>query len=140
VVKGAGEIGRWGGPLWDAARATPAVAGRSALLVGLSAIGGLALAGLWWRADRAGRRGPAGMLLAAMAAMTLAQCLNAQTFERYFDPWVLLTLGWLAAMGARSHREPWLVPGSLALAAAQLAMSAIVVLKPAFTGPSLGVW
>lgn len=140
VVKGAGEVGRWGGPLWDAAKVAPMVAGRSTLLVGLAAVGGCAVAGLWWIADRAGRRGAASLLLAALACMVLAQCLNAQTFERYFDPWVLLALAWLAAMGAGDRREPTLVWGAGVLAAVQLAMSAAVVLRPAFTGPALPAW
>jgi len=82
---------------------------------------------------------PATILLAAILAMVLAQCLNAQTFERYFDPWVLLALGWLAAMAAPAseRRLSW---GALALTVLQLAMSTAVVLKPAFTGPALGVW
>ncbi len=140
VVKGAGEVGRWGGPLWDAAKAAPAVQGRSTLLVGLSLVGGFVLAGAWMVADRAGRGRPAALLLAAMAAMVLAQCLNAQTFERYFDPWALLTLGWLSAMGASRSRTPILTAGVTALALLQLAMSAAFVLRPAFTGPALGAW
>ena len=140
VVKGAGEVGRWGGPLWDACKAAPVVQGRSALLVGLSLVGGFVLAGAWLLADRAGRGRPAGLLLAALGAMVLAQCLNAQTFQRYFDPWVLLALAWLAAMGAGTRPSPWLTRGVVALALLQLAMSVGFVLKPAFTGPPLGAW
>jgi hypothetical protein len=110
------------------------------LLVGLSALGGFMVAALWSRADRAGRGGAAGMLLAALAVMVLAQCLNAQTFQRYFDPWVLLAIGWLAAMGSGERRERWLVRGTVALTAVQLVMSAAVVLKPALTGPALPAW
>jgi hypothetical protein len=139
VVKGAGEVGRWGGPIWDAARVAPVIAGRSSLLVALAGLGGWLMMSLWSAADRLGRRLPASMLLAGIGAMVLAQCLNAQTFERYFDPWVLLALGWLAAMAASAsdRRLSW---GVLALTATQLAMSAAVVLKPAFTGPPLGLW
>ena len=140
VLKGAGEIGRWGGPLWDVANAAPCVADRSVALVGLSLVGGFVVAGLWLRADRAGRGAAASMLLAAMAAMVLAQCLNAQTFQRYFDPWALLLISWLAAMGVRVAREPWLSRGAVAMAGVQVAMSAAVVLRPAFVGPPLGAW
>jgi hypothetical protein len=140
VVKGAGEVGRWGGPLWDAAKVAPVVAGRSTLLVGLAGLGAAVLAGVWSLADRAGRGRSAGMLLVAMAGMVAAQCLNAQTFERYFDPWVLLSIGWLAAMATPHARERSLSVGMLLLAAAQIAMSVAVVLRPAFTGPALGNW
>lgn len=140
VVKGAGEIGRWGGPLWQVAKAAPSVAGRSVALVGCSLVGGFVLSGLWLRADRAGRGAAGTLLLAAMGGMVLSQCLNAQTFQRYFDPWALLAIGWLAAMGVRGPREPWLMRGAFGLACVQLAMSASAVLGPAFTGPPLGTW
>ena len=140
VVKGAGEIGRWGGPLWDAAKVAPVVGGRSTLLVALAAIGGFATAGLWLRADRCGRGAAANMLLAALVTMVLAQCLNAQTFQRYFDPWALLAVGWLAAMGASAGREPWLLRGFAALGVVQFAMCVAVVLRPALTGAALPPW
>lgn len=139
VVKGAGEVGRWGGPLWDVAKAAPSVSGRSTLLVALAAVGGFVLMGLWGLADRAGRRRSATLLLTALAAMVLAQCLNAQTFERYFDPWVLLALGWLAAM-ATGRADARLVWGMSILALLQFAMTCAVVLRPAYTGPALPAW
>ena len=120
-----------------------AVAGRSTLLVALAAAGGFVVAGLWSVADRSGRRRPATLLLAALACMVVSQCLNAQTFERYFDPWVLLALGWLAAMAAGSgpaSRQASLRWALGALSLAQLGMSAAVVLRPALTGPALGTW
>jgi hypothetical protein len=80
------------------------------------------------------------MLLAAMAGMVASQSLNAQTFERYFDPWVLLSIGWLAAMAMPRARERSLSVGLLLLTIAQLGMTLAVVLKPAFTGPTLGDW
>jgi hypothetical protein len=140
VVKGSGEVGRWGGPLWDAAKATPVVVGRSVLLVGFAGVGAGVLMGLWGLADRAGRGGAALMLLAAMAGMVASQCLNAQTFERYFDPWVLLALGWMAAMTTPRAQERSLSVGLLLLAVAQLGMTVAVVLRPAFSGPALGAW
>lgn len=140
VVKGAGEVGRWGGPLWDLAKATPAVAGRSVLLVGLAGVGAGVLMGLSGLADRSGRGRSAAMLLVALAGMVAAQSLNAQTFERYFDPWILLTLGWLVALGASGARQPRLTVGLALLASLQLVMSAVVVVRPALLGPALGAW
>jgi hypothetical protein len=140
VVKGAGEVGRWGGPMWDVAKVAPVLAGRSVLLVGLAGIGGAVLMGLWSLADRAGRGWAATMLLTAMAGMVASQCLNAQTFERYFDPWVLLALGWLVAMAAPRAQERSLTIGLLLLTVAQFSMTVAVVLRPAFAGPALGAW
>jgi hypothetical protein len=116
------------------------VAGRSVLLVALAAVGGWVIMVLWGAADRLGRRMPASLLLVSIAAMVLAQCLNAQTFERYFDPWVLLALAWLAAMATPRVRERSLSVGLLLLAVAQFGMTLAVVLRPAFTGPALGHW
>ena len=53
---------------------------------------------------------------------------------------LLLTLGWLVALSAPGTLQPRLTFGLVLLAALQLAMSAIVVLKPALLGPPLGVW
>jgi hypothetical protein len=139
VVKGAGEVGRWGGPIWEAARALPAPAGRSVCMVALAGLGAMAAALLRERAARIGRAWPAMLLMAALVCMGLAQCLNAQTFQRYFDPWALLAVGWLVAMGqgvdARGDR--WCLRGMAVLAVAQLAMSAVVVFRPAFLGAPL---
>jgi hypothetical protein len=74
--------------------------------------------------------------------MSLTQCLNAQTFQRYFDPWVLLALGWMVAMALgsdRSKRAP-LLAGMLTLAVIQAGGSVISVIVPAFTGPRLPAW
>lgn len=139
VVKGAGEVGRWGGPIWELARAMPAPNGRSVAMVGLAGLGAFAMAALRERAARLGRAWPASLLLLAMLAMGLAQCLNAQTFQRYFDPWALLTVGWLVAMGQglQPISDRWCLRGAWALAAVQLSMSAVAVLRPAMFGPAL---
>jgi len=74
--------------------------------------------------------------------MSLTQCFNAQTFQRYFDPWVLLTLGWMVAIVLgrdRAKCTPLLV-GMLVLAVIQASGSAMSVLIPAFTGPRLPAW
>jgi hypothetical protein len=75
-------------------------------------------------------------LLAAMAGMALSQAANAQTFQRYFDPWVLLAIGWLVAMGfRRGDQGQGLIRAGLGvLALGQLAMAAVAVLGPAVWG------
>jgi hypothetical protein len=140
AVVGAHQVGRWGGPLWDAARGLPVVGGRSLAVVGMAAVGGAVLALLWSAAQLRGRGLQAAWLLAAMAGMALSQAANAQTFQRYFDPWVLLAIGWLVAMGLRpgavGHRL--VRAGVWLLAVVQLGMSAVAVLGPAVLGPSAG--
>jgi len=142
VVKAVGEVGRWGGPLWDLAKSTPSVGGRSCALVGLAGVGACVLCALATRANRRGRGWQAGMLLAAIAAMTIAQSLNAQTFQRYFDPWALLAIAWLTAMGlgfdARGDR--WCLRATALLAVMQFAMTWVAVLKPAFSETPLPLW
>ena len=141
AIRGAGEIGRWGGPLWEAAKQAPTVRGRSVLLVVLCGIGGWVLAGLWRLAGPSGRH-PQTLLMLAVCGMSLTQCLNAQTFQRYFDPWVLLALGWMVAMALgsdRSKRAP-LLAGMLTPAVIQAGGSVISVIVPAFTGPRLPAW
>ncbi len=128
------EVGRWGGPLWNVVRATPAVNGRSVVLVFLAGLGGFVACGLYERASRRGHAREATMLLCALAVMAVAQSLNAQTFQRYFDPWVLLALGWLVAMGqgSDSRSDRWCVNGMALLALLQLFMWYRGVFQPAF--------
>ena len=98
--------------------------------------------GLWGLADRSGRHVYALLLLAAMLGMTLLQALNAQTFQRYFDPWALLALGWLAAMamGRGAAKDSLILGGMAVLAVVQAAGSVAGVLRPAFMGPALPPW
>jgi hypothetical protein len=139
VVVGQHEVGRWGGPLWDAAKVLPEVGGRSVAVTGAAMLGAGVLALLWGGAQVRGRGREAAWLLAAMAGMGLSQSANAQTFQRYFDPWVLLGLAWLMAMGWRpmAAGHAWMRAGLLTLAGLQLGMTVIGVLKPAWTGPAL---
>jgi hypothetical protein len=102
----------------------------------LAGLGVVVAAALRERAARVGHAWPATLLLAALLCMGLAQCLNAQTFQRYFDPWALLAVGWLVAMGqgADSRSDRWCVRGAVLLAVLQFGMSAVVVFKPALAG------
>jgi len=117
----------------------PAPSGRSVSMIALAGVGALVAMALRERAARIGHAWPATLLLAAVLCMGVAQCLNAQTFQRYFDPWALLAVGWLIAMGqgvdARSNR--WRIRGAALLAMLQFGMSAVVVFKPAFMGAPL---
>ncbi|MFM7809643.1 MAG: hypothetical protein ACKPEA_17215, partial [Planctomycetota bacterium] len=142
AVRGAGEVGRWGGPLWEIAKRTPSFQCRSILLIVLSGFGGAVLIGLWTLADRSGRHIHALLLLAAVFGMALTQCFNAQTFQRYFDPWILLTLGWMVAMalGTDRAKDAPLIAGMIVLAVVQAVGTFVGVILPAFTGPQLPAW
>jgi hypothetical protein len=139
AVVGAHEIGRWGGPLWDAAARLPAPGDRSLLITSLAGLGAAAMAMLLAAAAARGRRVEAWGVTLMLASMATAQAANAQTFQRYFDPWVLLALGWLVAMGwgGAGRGDRWCAAGLLLLSLAQLVMSVRAVLAPAFTGPAL---
>jgi len=139
VVVGQHEVGRWGGPLWDAAAAAPEFGHRSMLLVPLAGIGVLELVLLIGAACAQGRSREAMLVVLAGAAMTASQVANAQTFERYFDPWILLFVGWLAAMGIAAPARPcrWTIRGLVAMGAIQAALTVRAVLWPAFTGPPM---
>ena len=139
VVVGHHEVGRWGGPLWDAAAAAPEIGRRSTLLVCLAGFGATGLVLLVGAARTQGRSREAMLVVLAGTAMTASQVANAQTFERYFDPWILLFVGWLAAMGiaAPARMSRLAVTGLVAMGVIQASLMVRAVLWPAFTGPPL---
>jgi hypothetical protein len=134
-------VGRWGGPIWSIAARTPLTADISWGVVACAGLGGAVVVALTWRAAAAGNARAAWIIGSMLAAMTLAQMANAQNFERYFDPWVLLGLCWLVAAGSRegSPGDRWCMGGIALLTAAQLAMSVAQVYAPAFTGAPLNL-
>ncbi len=129
------DAGRWGGPMWEAVRVTPAVADRSLLIVVLSGIGAAVLALMVRAANKAGRGGSAMLLLLTGLGFVLAQSFNSQAWQRYFEPVVLIWLIWLASLatppgGAGSPRlMGWVA--ALALATIQFSISFVTVYLPA---------
>ena len=98
------EVGRNGGWLWTFAGMTPDVAGRSSMLVVGSACGGLAVGAAYGLLVAAGRTRMAVLGVGFAVSFLVAYTANAQAFQRYFDPPVLLALGWCLAgvAGART--------------------------------------
>ena len=130
------EAGRRGGAIWELVRRMPVVADRSLVLPPLAALGALILLWGWRGACRRGRGRQASILVLAMAAWLLAQSVNTQAWQRYFEPMILIALAWLAALAAPrpdpcGHpilRRWWL--GPVALGVIQLALSTVTLYAP----------
>ncbi|MEO1716541.1 MAG: hypothetical protein AAFR76_05460 [Planctomycetota bacterium] len=95
------EAGREGG-YWRLIEAGPVLGDRtSVVLVALSAFGG-AMAGACGSALPARRR---WLLLVALAGFAAAQIVNANTWQRYYEPLVLMLLAVASALCARGDRD-----------------------------------
>jgi hypothetical protein len=101
------DVGRNGGWLWTFAARTPEFAGRSSILVVGSMCGGLAAGAAYGLLVAAGRTRMALLGLGFALSFVVASSANAQVFQRYFDPPVLLALGWclVGFAGARTSAE-----------------------------------
>ncbi len=115
------EVGRNGGWLWTLAAGMPVVAGRSLPLVAGATLGGLTAGAMLGLARAAGRERAAWLMLGFGVSFLAAYTANAQAFQRYFDPPVLLAIGWglASACSARTEAGP--------VAAARLATAALGV-------------
>lgn len=112
---------RWGGVLWTASRLFPVVLERSTFIVGLAAVGVLAVAGLLqvaWRSERASER--AGVLCCALmfTGGVVAQMANQQCFERYLQPFAIVACGLAASIVAGRSLSRWPLVVAVLLAAA----------------------
>lgn len=116
------DAGRWGSIVWVLARRTPAIAGRSPLLLLLAAAGGAALAVLALHA-RQTRERPVelGMLILCFLG------ISSQVFawQRYVEPVVLLTFAVAAARQPLVHRLAFVGPLLLAAGLAAMAQARI---------------
>jgi hypothetical protein len=90
---------RTGGGLWKVVENTPVVADRSLLIALLAPLGAVLLLALWRAAEREGHRAPAAVLLVAIASLAVAQAGTVRTYQRYFEPLLLILLALLAALG-----------------------------------------
>jgi len=117
------ESGRYGGSLWRLVALAPEVAQRSVALLVLAPLGAVVLRALYRGAVEAGRETQATRLAVAGLGWAVAQSVDAQVFQRYYEPLLLILLGWLAALAADPARPRWLI-GPALLAGAQALLSA----------------
>lgn len=123
------EAGRWGG-LWNAVARVPDIADRSPLMIAGAATGGACAAILLVLAP--GRRTRWLMLGAFIAGIT-AQSANAQAFQRYMEPLVLLLVPMAVACGLRAAKRPYAplaLVGPLVLALLQLVQTVMRINDP----------
>lgn len=92
------EAGRNGGWVWRTADLLPVLLDRSLFIVLGSGLGTVVLLALVVDARAKARMGEALVLLTAFLGYVAAHAANAQVFQRYFDPIVLLTLVWMASL------------------------------------------
>jgi hypothetical protein len=96
---------RTGGGLWRVVEETPVLGDRSLAITVLAALGAVLLVALWRAAEREGRRGRAAVLLVAVASLAVAQAGTVRTYQRYFEPTLLVLLALLAACGPLGGRD-----------------------------------
>jgi len=122
------------GWMWHGVWMTPDLAERSLLLTALAPFGGAAVGMTFYSAKRWGRGPQALVLIVCLATWLAAQSMNSMAWQRYYEPMLLVSLAWLAAMGAPAARDEmttlerpalrtfamlerawWVGPGALAL-------------------------
>ena len=110
------EEGRNGGWLWSLAASAPVLLDRSLVLILGAILGGVVAGTFFGLLIRAGRTRAAWLLVGFAISFVAAYTANVQAFQRYFDPPVLLLLGWAAALvvGARTDAGV-ITPGRVAL-------------------------
>ena len=106
---------RTGGGLWKAVEAGPTVADRSLVILALAAAGGVVLVGLWRAAVRAAMARPALVVLAAMASLALAQAATVRSYQRYFEPALLVMLALLVTFARPERTRVAVAMGALAV-------------------------
>lgn len=99
------EHGRNGGWLWSLAASAPVFFDRSLVLISGSILGGLVAGTFVGLLIRGGRARAALLLVGFSISFVAAYTANVQAFQRYFDPPVLLLLGWAAALTVGSRTD-----------------------------------
>lgn len=111
------------GWLWKLSGMFPAIAERSPLLIAGAAFGGVVLLMLCRAAKARGNAREAIILTLGIACWLAAQIVNPAAWQRYFDPIILASLCWLAALGVPRKRVVSLAVGACALALMMSALS-----------------
>jgi hypothetical protein len=115
--------GRWSG-LWRVVKHLPAIRDRSVLLALLSPVGG-AMLGLWLLA--LGRR-DRWLFLATWAVFALAQSFSSMAWQRYYEPFLLMTFALAAVRVDPPHRPPrGALPALIALALLQAGVTVMTL-------------
>ncbi len=108
--------------LWNLVKATPVIADRSPLLIGLATLGG-AWAGMWF--GELPRR-DAWILAAAFAGFVAAHTASALAWQRYLEPGVLILLALaVSRLPMNHHASRWVLAGPVALAGLLAAVSVV---------------
>ena len=112
------EYGRNGGWLWLFAGWSPTILGRSSLIVAGSVAGGATAGILFGLLVASGRSRTAWLVTGFAISFLAAYTVNSSAFQRYFDPPVLLAIGWcLASLDAGRTTYGPIGRGQLRLAA-----------------------
>ena len=133
------EVGRNGGWLWSLAEALPVIGGRSLLLVLGSAAGGATAGLMFGLAGHAGRSRAGYLLIFFSLSFIAAYTANSQAFQRYFDPPVLLLIGWSLAIAHRENDgvDRRIMLAGLGCAAMQVVFAGWTLYRPLFmNGPA----
>jgi hypothetical protein len=104
---------RTGGGLWRVVQDTPVVADRSVLIAVLAALGAVVLVVLWRAAVRSAMQRPAAIVLVAVLSLALAQAGTVRTYQRYFEPMLLVLLALLVTLGPLDRRRTMVLIGAL---------------------------
>jgi hypothetical protein len=118
---------RTGGGIWELAERVPDVAQRSFAIAALAAVGGAVLVVLWRAAARNGMQRQAAVVLVAVGCLAVAQAGTIRTYQRYFEPPLLICLALLVTFAPARPSRTRLVVG--ALCALQLAGCFAVVFR-----------
>jgi len=116
--------GRWSG-LWNVVARLPTVAHRSPLIVALATLGGGMIA-FWCVA--LGRR-DRWLFLAAWTVFTLAQSASSMAWQRYYEPFLLITFALAAARVDPNEQRPRWAPVGPALLALLLAATTAATIR-----------
>lgn len=97
--------GRRYGWMWEIIRRLPAPMDRSVAPMVLAPLGTLMVLLLWRTAKAAGRARQASILVFGLVCWMTAQTANAQAWQRYCEPLILIFLAWMACLAARPWRR-----------------------------------